>query len=225
MVEKQALARYEFKRKLEELRTLSGRATELISLYIPPNRQIHEVVAYLRNEYSQSSNIKSKSTKKNVMAAIESISNRLKAYKRPPARLLAAAARTLTDRHIAPVVVHGPGEETDARRVVQEAAGASWMAPPTDLWTLTALIEGARIFVGGDTGPLHVSCSVGCPVIGVYGPTDPLVNTPWGVPFRTIHPDVAYTGVKKIDRQLGNFDDIPTSEITTTVDSFISELS
>ncbi len=84
MVEKEALARYEFKRKLEELRKLSGRATELISLYIPPNRQIHEVVAYLRNEYSQSSNIKSKSTKKNVMAAIESIMNRLKAFKRPP---------------------------------------------------------------------------------------------------------------------------------------------
>lgn len=84
MVEKQALARYEFKRKLEELRSLSGRATELISLYIPPTRQIHEVVSYLRNEYSQSSNIKSKSTRKNVMAAIDSIMNRLKAFKRPP---------------------------------------------------------------------------------------------------------------------------------------------
>jgi peptide chain release factor subunit 1 len=84
MVEKEVLARYEFKRKLEELRSLSGRATELISLYIPPTRQIHEVTAYLRNEYSQSSNIKSKSTRKNVMAAIESITNKLKAYKRPP---------------------------------------------------------------------------------------------------------------------------------------------
>ncbi|UCE37757.1 MAG: peptide chain release factor 1 [Thermoplasmata archaeon] len=84
MVEKEALARYEFRRKLEELSSHSGRATELISLYIPPTRQIHEVVSYLRNEYSQSSNIKSKSTRKNVMAAIESIMNRLKAFKRPP---------------------------------------------------------------------------------------------------------------------------------------------
>ncbi|UCG68130.1 MAG: peptide chain release factor 1 [Thermoplasmata archaeon] len=84
MVEKEALARYEFKRKLEEIRSFSGRATELISLYIPPTRQIHEVTSYLRNEYSQSSNIKSKSTRKNVMAAIESITNRLKAFKRPP---------------------------------------------------------------------------------------------------------------------------------------------
>ncbi len=77
-------ARYDFKRALEELRQYSGRGTELISLYIPPTRQIHEVMAYLRNEYSQSSNIKSKSTRKNVMAAIESIMSRLKAYKTPP---------------------------------------------------------------------------------------------------------------------------------------------
>lgn len=84
MVQKEALARYEFKRKLEELRSHSGRATELISLYVPPTRQIHEVTSYLRNEYSQSSNIKSKSTRKNVMAAIDSIMNRLKAFKRPP---------------------------------------------------------------------------------------------------------------------------------------------
>lgn len=61
-----------------------GRATELISLYIPPSKQISDVVAYLRNEYSQSSNIKSKSTRKNVMAAIESLMNRLKYYKKPP---------------------------------------------------------------------------------------------------------------------------------------------
>jgi peptide chain release factor subunit 1 len=84
MVDKEALARYEFRRRLEELRTFSGRATELISLYIPSTKQIHEVTSYLRNEYSQSSNIKSKSTKKNVMAAIESITNRLKAFKKPP---------------------------------------------------------------------------------------------------------------------------------------------
>lgn len=84
MVEKETLARYTFKRKLEEIQSYSGRATELISLYVPPTRQIHEVVSYLRNEYSQSSNIKSKSTRKNVMAAIDSIMSKLRAYKRPP---------------------------------------------------------------------------------------------------------------------------------------------
>lgn len=79
-----ALAKYEFKKALEDLRKYSGRATELISLYIPPGKQISDVVAYLRDEYSQSSNIKSKSTMKNVTSAIESIMSRLKAFKKAP---------------------------------------------------------------------------------------------------------------------------------------------
>ncbi|MCK5560628.1 MAG: peptide chain release factor aRF-1 [Thermoplasmata archaeon] len=79
-----SLEKYEFRRQLEAIEAYSGRATELISLYVPPTRQISDVVGYLRNEYSQSSNIKSKSTRKNVTSAIESIMSRLKAYKRPP---------------------------------------------------------------------------------------------------------------------------------------------
>jgi len=78
------LARYEFKRKLEELRVAKGRATELVSLYIPPSKQISDVTAYLRNEYAQSSNIKSKSTRKNVMWAIDSLMGKLKYFRKPP---------------------------------------------------------------------------------------------------------------------------------------------
>ncbi|MDH7509115.1 MAG: peptide chain release factor aRF-1 [Methanomassiliicoccales archaeon] len=76
--------KYDFKRAIEEIRQLHGRGTELISLYIPPDKQIYDVAAYLRNEYSQSSNIKSQSTRKNVQGAIQSILSRLKAYKKPP---------------------------------------------------------------------------------------------------------------------------------------------
>jgi peptide chain release factor subunit 1 len=78
------LQRYEFRRSLEEVRKLSGRGTELISLYVPPTRQISDVAGYLKSEYSQSSNIKSASTRKNVQAAISSILARLKNFKQPP---------------------------------------------------------------------------------------------------------------------------------------------
>lgn len=78
------LRRYEFKKALQELENLKGRGTELISLYIPPSKMISDVVQYLREEFSTSSNIKSKSTRKNVLSAIESIMSRLKNYKFPP---------------------------------------------------------------------------------------------------------------------------------------------
>jgi len=60
MTESDAHKRYEFKRQLEELRSKKGRGTELISLYIPQDKQIFDVVAQLRDEHGQAANIKSK---------------------------------------------------------------------------------------------------------------------------------------------------------------------
>ncbi len=78
------LARYSFQRKLDEIAAAKGRATELISLYVSPGKQISDVMSYLRNEYAQSSNIKSRTTRKNVMWAIESLMGRVRGFKEPP---------------------------------------------------------------------------------------------------------------------------------------------
>jgi peptide chain release factor subunit 1 len=78
------LARYSFQRKLDEIGAVRGRATELVSLYVPPGRQISDVMSYLRNEYAQSSNIKSRTTRKNVMWAIESLMGRVRQFKEAP---------------------------------------------------------------------------------------------------------------------------------------------
>ncbi len=79
------LARYSFQRKIDEIAAVRGRATELVSLYLPPGKQISDVMSYLRNEYAQSSNIKSRTTRKNVMWAIESMMGRVRQFKEPPA--------------------------------------------------------------------------------------------------------------------------------------------
>jgi peptide chain release factor subunit 1 len=76
--------KYDLKRKIEELKQCKGKHTELISLYVPPSKQISDVSSYLKNEQSQSQNIKSKTTRKNVLSAIESILSRLKYFKQPP---------------------------------------------------------------------------------------------------------------------------------------------
>jgi peptide chain release factor subunit 1 len=76
--------KYEFKTALDRVKELQGKGTELISLYVPPGRQISDVSNYLKGEYSQSSNIKSSSTRKNVQSAISSILARLRTYKRTP---------------------------------------------------------------------------------------------------------------------------------------------
>ena len=42
-----------------------------------------------------------------------------------------------------------------------------------------ALARRARLFIGGDTGPLHLAAAVGTPIVGIYGPTDPVRNGPF----------------------------------------------
>ena len=78
------IEKYEFRWTIEKLEKKSGRGTELISVYIPPNKQISDVTSQLRDEHGQASNIKSKSTRTNVQSALDSIISRLKYIKKPP---------------------------------------------------------------------------------------------------------------------------------------------
>ena len=75
---------YEVKRTLKELANKKGRGTELVTVYIPPEKQVSDVVKHMREELSQSANIKSKQTKKNVQSAIEVIMQRMKLFPKPP---------------------------------------------------------------------------------------------------------------------------------------------
>jgi len=75
---------YEVKRTLKELADKKGRGTELVTVYIPPEKQVSDVVKHMREELSQSANIKSKQTKKNVQSAIEVIMQRMKLFPKPP---------------------------------------------------------------------------------------------------------------------------------------------
>jgi peptide chain release factor subunit 1 len=81
--------RYSFKRTLEELGEYRGQGTTLVTLYVPPTRQLSDVAFMVRNEVGQASNIKSKQTQDAVVSALTSIAARLKNYKATPPNGLA----------------------------------------------------------------------------------------------------------------------------------------
>ncbi|MED5271818.1 MAG: peptide chain release factor aRF-1 [Candidatus Thermoplasmatota archaeon] len=81
--------RLKLKFNLEELRKMKGNGTELVTVYLPPDRQISDVRQLLQNEHGQAANIKSKATKKNVQGAIESALSTLNNYKTAGERGLA----------------------------------------------------------------------------------------------------------------------------------------
>lgn len=84
MSESSELAVFKFRRLLKRLASKVGRGTELISLYVPPGKQVSDVISYLRREYGTAANIKSKTTRKNVQDALSSVIQRVKLFKRVP---------------------------------------------------------------------------------------------------------------------------------------------
>lgn len=76
-----ATRRLRLKLALEDLREMKGFGTELVTVIIPPDRQISDARSLLQNEHGQAANIKSKSTKKNVQGAIESAISSLSRFK------------------------------------------------------------------------------------------------------------------------------------------------
>ena len=81
---KTSLELFRLKKTLNTLATKEGRGTELVSVYVPPGKQISDVLNMLRDEYGTASNIKSTTTRKNVMDAIVKVQQRLKLFKEPP---------------------------------------------------------------------------------------------------------------------------------------------
>jgi len=82
---KTSLELFRLRKTLNALASKEGRGTELVSLYVPPGKQISDAINMLRDEYGTASNIKSTTTRKNVMDAIVKVQQRLKLFKEPPA--------------------------------------------------------------------------------------------------------------------------------------------
>jgi len=78
-----------FKKMIDELGSIKGRHTELVTVYVPAGSNLGTVVDQLRTEQSTAQNIKSKQVRKNVLAALEKILHHLKNYKKTPPKGLA----------------------------------------------------------------------------------------------------------------------------------------
>jgi peptide chain release factor subunit 1 len=75
---------YKVRKLISELASKEGRGTELVTLYVPPKKPIHEVISNLRDEWGTAGNIKSDTTRNHVQDALTRAMQRLKLYKTPP---------------------------------------------------------------------------------------------------------------------------------------------
>ena len=104
--------------------------------------------------------------------------------KRWPVERYALVAKGLIDRGVRVLVNAGPGEEPLAEAIVQTAGAATALS--CSIEQLIALTRRVSLAIAGDTGPLHLACALGRPVVGIYGPTDPSRNGPFGTKFKVL---------------------------------------
>ncbi len=98
-----------------------------------------------------------------------------------PAERYGLVARELADDGMKAIINSGPDEQ-ELARAVEAASGGVAERFAGSLSQLIALTRNASLFIGGDTGPLHLAAALSIPVVGIYGPTDPARNGPFGTP-------------------------------------------
>jgi heptosyltransferase-1 len=99
--------------------------------------------------------------------------------KRWPAERYGRVARALAADGVRSILNCGPGEAELAREA-EAASGGGAKSMNCSITELIALTRRARLFIGGDTGPLHLAAALQVPVVAIFGPTDPARNGPYG---------------------------------------------
>jgi lipopolysaccharide heptosyltransferase I len=117
-----------------------------------------------------------------------------------PAERFAAVADRLVETHgITPLLIWGPGEEPLVDHVRQAMKRPALIAPPTTIKELAHLFTRCALYVGNDSGPMHLAAAMGCAVVGLFGPTDPRRVAPWSARQRAVEPFEPFFKNRSID--------------------------
>jgi lipopolysaccharide heptosyltransferase I len=133
-----------------------------------------------------------------------------------PERFGELAERIGRSTPLRPVISWGPGERPLAEEIVAASKGAAVLAMETrNILDLAELIRSARLYVGCDSGPLHLSSAVATPSVALFGPKDPRTYGPYNPHHRV---------VLKGELGQGSMAAITVDDAFAAVQSLLSEL-
>jgi heptosyltransferase-1 len=123
--------------------------------------------------------------------------------KRWPPDRYGDVAHRLANAGYGVVINSGPAEDYLAREIVASSHGAA-RSLVLDMAELIAVTRRASLAIAGDTGPLHLACALGKPVVGIYGPTDPARNGPFHCASRVLrHPESVRDHARRDEPEAG----------------------
>ncbi|MBV6514281.1 MAG: Lipopolysaccharide core heptosyltransferase RfaQ [Ignavibacteriaceae bacterium] len=114
------------------------------------------------------------------------------------------------------LILWGPGDEKDAEKIHSLSGGRFDLAPKCSIIEMAALIKKCRGMIANDSGPMHISSAVGTPVLGLFGPTDPRLQGPYGKKnryFRIEDLDCIACNLLECPRQHECFRQIPVESV------------
>ena len=135
-----------------------------------------------------------------------------------PAERYAQVCDALVREHSLPVVLNsGPGEEELARQVTRACAHSQPCVYSGEIPGLIALLRQSRLMVGPDTGPVHLAAALGVPTVGLFGPTDPRRNGPYGPRQKSLRPDGACTSHSRATTSAEIMEQIHTEQVLEAI--------
>ncbi|MBI5375013.1 MAG: glycosyltransferase family 9 protein [Candidatus Schekmanbacteria bacterium] len=87
-------------------------------------------------------------------------------------------------------IIGGKGEEHLVESVARKISPAPLCITGTSIKELAIILNNLGIFIGGDTGPLHLADALGTPTVGIFGPSSPSRNGPFWGTSRTVQADI-----------------------------------
>ena len=117
-----------------------------------------------------------------------------------PVAKFAQVARWLRETHGIASVVNSSESESELAAEVRRELGKFALVPhsPLPLRELIALIAGARLYVGNDSGPTHVAAAAGIPVVAIFGPTNWRQWRPWMTEHRVVSTGARFETIRGV---------------------------
>lgn len=123
-------------------------------------------------------------------------------------------------------ILWGKGDEEDARIIHSLIGDKSIIAPSTTIQELAAMIARCKILIANDSGPMHIATAVGTPVLGLFGPTSPYMQGPYGTKNGWIRLDeleCIECNLLVCPRKHECFSDLPIEKVLDKVSKLISK--
>jgi heptosyltransferase-1 len=139
-----------------------------------------------------------------------------------PAERYGQVAKQLLQGGLKSLINIGPGEE-DLAHAVEAASGGAAETFSGSLTQLIALTRRARLFIGGDTGPMHLAAALRIPVVAIFGPTDPARNGPFGTRTIVLRSPASSTSYRHVFQSDGGLLEISSGQVVAAARQMLGE--